>query len=201
MKMVYAAMHDNKSGIQFLRNQITELGIKQSFIDPSSSKDTSKTEFQLMLEKIQLGDKVIVMTLNHLGKNYHEIHDRVISIHSKKAQLVVTDAHFLDFETGNQQFNELGFQLFVDLLEEIPRIKRVWNKERHLQGIQQAKEKGIYKGKPTTYSADTENPKNRATYFQIKSMLMSGFPIATIKKMTGVTRSTIYRIKKELEQT
>lgn len=78
---------------------------------------------------------------------------------------MVTDANFLDFETKSQQFNELGFQLFVDLLEEIPRTKRVWNKECQLQGIQQAKEKGIYKGKPTTYSADTENPKNRATYF------------------------------------
>ncbi|MGL4696166.1 helix-turn-helix domain-containing protein [Enterococcus larvae] len=55
-------------------------------------------------------------------------------------------------------------------------------------------------GIPSTHSADTENPKNRATYFQIKDMLMSGFPIATIKEMAGVTRSTIYRIKKELEQ-
>ena len=30
-------------------------------------------------------------------------------------------------------------------------------------------------------------------------MLLSGFPIAKIKDMTGVSRQTIYRIKQELE--
>lgn len=60
-----------------------------------------------------------------IGKNDHEIHYRVISIHSKKAHLIVIDADFFNFKTNNQQFNELGGQLFVNLLEEIPHIKKL----------------------------------------------------------------------------
>ncbi|MGL9996768.1 hypothetical protein [Enterococcus faecalis] len=80
--------------------------------------------YGILLQLIQTGDEVIVLTLYNLGKNNKEIRNRVIAIHSKKARLTVIDAEFLNFQTENQQFNELGFQLFVDLLEEIPRIKK-----------------------------------------------------------------------------
>ncbi|WYJ96776.1 hypothetical protein DOK67_0001079 [Enterococcus sp. DIV0212c] len=111
----------------------------------------------------------------------------------------VIDAEFLNFHTENQQFNELGFQLFVDLLEEIPRIKKVWNKERQLEGIQRAKEKKVYKGRQIKYSETTTNPENRSVYFQIKDLILKEFTITSIQNMTGANRMTIYRIKKELE--
>ena len=59
----------------------------------------------------------------------------------KKGSVDSCYAECLNFHTENQQFNELGFQLLVDLLEEIPRVRKVWNKERQLEGIQREKKK------------------------------------------------------------
>lgn len=199
MKLGYLALSMNKSQLPELKTQLTKLMVEKVFIDSTSKKGVEVTEFEHMLESIQTGDEVIILTLDHLGKNNKEIRDRVIAIHSKKARLTVVDADFLNFHTENQQFNELGFQLFVDLLEEIPRIKKVWNKERQLEGIQRAKEKKIYKGRQIKYSETTTNQENRTVYFQIKDLILKGFPITSIQNMTGANRVTIYRIKKELE--
>ncbi|WP_339099724.1 recombinase family protein [Candidatus Enterococcus lemimoniae] len=199
MKLGYLALYMNKSQLPELKNQLEKLTVEKIFIDSTSNKDVEITEFQHMLELIQPGDEVIFLTLDHLGKNNKEIRDRVIAIHSKKARLKVIDAEFLNFHTENQQFNELGFQLFVDLLEEIPRIKKVWNKERQLEGIQRAKEKKVYKGRQAKYSKTTSNPENRTVYFQIKDLILKGVPTTSIQNMTGANRMTIYRIKKELE--
>lgn len=199
MKLGYLALSMNKSQLPELKTQLTKLMVEKVFIDSTSKKGVEVTEFEHMLELIQTGDEVIILTLDHLGKNNKEIRDRVIAIHSKNARLTVVDAEFLNFNTENQQFNELGFQLFVDLLEEIPRIKKVWNKERQLEGIQRAKEKKVYKGRQIKYSETTTNSENRTVYFQIKDLILKGFPITSIQNMTGENRVTIYRIKKELE--
>lgn len=199
MKLGYLALYMNKSKLPELKNQLAKLTVEKIFIDQTSNKDAEITEFQHMLGLIQTGDEVIILTLDHLGKNNKEIRDRVIAIHSKKARLTVIDAEFWNFQTENQQFNELGFQLFVDLLEEIPRIKKVWNKERQLERIQRAKEKKVYKGRQVKYSETTTNQENRTVYFQIKDLILKGFPITSIQNMTGANRVTIYRIKKELE--
>ncbi|MBO0441696.1 hypothetical protein IGL98_000126 [Enterococcus sp. DIV0840] len=199
MNVAYTSMYKNEKKISLFKNQLAEFDIQKIFID-LPSKGKSKKEFQLMLEMVQPGDRIIIVSLNHLGENYREIRDRVISIHSQKVHLTVINSNFLNFETDNTQFNELGFQLFVNLLEEIPRIKEGWNRERQLLGIQRAKENGVYKGRPTMYSANSKNLKARATYFQVKDMLLSGFPITTIESMTGITRPTIYRIRRELEE-
>lgn len=199
MKLGYLALHINKSQLPELENQLSKLNVENVYIDLPSNKDVKPTEFQHMMEFIHPGDEVIILTLDHLGKNYKEIRNRVIAIHSKRARLTVVDADFLNFHTENQQFNECGFQLFVELLEEIPRIKKVWNKERQLEGIQRAKENGVYKGRQVMYSETTTNQRNRAIYFQIKDLILKGFPITSIQNMTGANRITIYRIKKELE--
>jgi DNA invertase Pin-like site-specific DNA recombinase len=199
MKLGYLALYMNKSHLPEFKKQLVELTVEKIFIDFPSNKDLEETEFQKMMEIIQPEDEIIILTLDHLGKNNKEIRDRVISIHSKKARLTVVDAKFLNFHTENQEFNERGFQLFVDLLEEIPRIKKVWNKERQLEGIQRAKERGVYKGRQVKYSETTANQRNRAVYFQIKDLILKDFPITSIQNMTGANRMTIYRIKKELE--
>lgn len=75
-------------------------------------------------------------------------------------------------------------------------MKKTWMIEHQWYGIEQAKKKGIYKGRLKVYSESAENPKNRSIYFQVKDMLLRNFPITSIENMTGVSRNRIYRIKK-----
>ena len=75
--------------------------------------------------------------------------------------------------------------------------------ERQRQEIKIAKKRGVYKGGVVQYSKDSKNFQRRLIYNIIVSMLKrkeNGEPI-TIKQnadQVGITRNTIYRIKKEL---
>jgi len=51
------------------------------------------------------------------------------------------------------------------------------------------------------YSANAKNPKDRMTYQVIVNKLTQEEPIKQIAEDTGVTRDTVYRIKKELTDT
>ena len=48
------------------------------------------------------------------------------------------------------------------------------------------------------YAADAKNPVDRMTYRVIVSKIKKGEPIKKIAEERGVTRDTVYRIKKEL---
>ncbi|HFC9436647.1 TPA: helix-turn-helix domain-containing protein, partial [Enterococcus hirae] len=60
------------------------------------------------------------------------------------------------------------------------------------------KAKGVYKGRPKLYSADTKDPQRRLVYKSIVQDLKNGIAISKISKEYNVTRQTIYRIKNDL---
>ena len=75
--------------------------------------------------------------------------------------------------------------------------------ERQKQGIKLAKERGVYKGGVVQYSKDSKDPKRRLIYNTVVEMLKrkeNGEPITIteIAHKVGITRNTIYRIKKDL---
>ena len=73
------------------------------------------------------------------------------------------------------------------------------SKRRQAQGIQVAKEKGVYKGRPLLYSANAKDPQKRVIYHKVVEMLKEGTAISKIAKGVNITRQTIYRIKRDNE--
>jgi DNA invertase Pin-like site-specific DNA recombinase len=91
--------------------------------------------------------------------------------------------------------------LILQLLAMIAEKERTESKRRQAQGIKIAKEKGVYKGRPTLYGPGARDPQKQAVYYQIVQMLNSGLPIKKVVKRTArLTRPTVYRIQKELEE-
>ena len=76
--------------------------------------------------------------------------------------------------------------------------------ERQKQGIQLAKERGAYKGGVVQYAKDSKNPQRRLVYETVVDLLKrkeagEAITIKQIADKVGITRNTVYRIKKELE--
>lgn len=88
--------------------------------------------------------------------------------------------------------------MIVQLLSWTAQNEREEIKRKQRQGIEIAKKKGHYKGRPVKYAADAKNPRDRKTYNVIVNKLKKGEPIKKIAEETDVTRDTVYRIKKEL---
>ena len=70
--------------------------------------------------------------------------------------------------------------------------------ERQRQGIEQAKKKGVYKGRPFKYAPDSKDREGRLVYERIKNQYLSGdyTSKAQLAKDNEISRQQIYRIIK-----
>lgn len=106
------------------------------------------------------------------------------------------DAQFLDFNTGNELLDTAMFDMFLSLLSYIAQNEREKIRERQRQGVLLAKKAGRYKGQPIEYSENSTDPQKRLVFKTVVDMLNQGVPVAEIAKENGLSRPTIYKIKK-----
>ena len=116
----------------------------------------------------------------------------------KEIGLIVLNLPILNYDLGDHNLQKLIRNMIMQLLSWT--AQNVWEeiKRKQRQGIEIAKKKGHYKGRPVKYAADAKNPRDRMTYQVIVNKLKQAEPIKKIAEDTGVTRDTVYRIKKEL---
>ena len=105
-------------------------------------------------------------------------------------------AQFLDFNTGNELLDTAMFDMFLSLLSYIAQNEREKIRERQRQGVLLAKKAGRYKGRPIEYSENSTDPQKRLVFKTVVDMLNQGVPVAEIAKENGLSRPTIYKIKK-----
>lgn len=95
-------------------------------------------------------------------------------------------------------FQKMLHDAIIQILSWTAQNERKEIKQKKRQGIANAKKKGHYKGRPVKYSATAKDLKDRMTYHVIVNKLKREEPIKKIAEDTGVTRDTVYRIKKEI---
>ena len=135
--------------------------------------------------------------LDRLGRNNKEITSIMNQIQDKGATLEILNLPSLN---GIQDDNlrRLLNNLIIELFKYTAENERKQIRERQRQGIELAKEKGKYKGRPLAYSADSTDIQKRVTYEKIVEMLEKDVPITKISKELDVSRNTIYRIREEM---
>lgn len=142
----------------------------------------------------------IVEAIDRLGRNYDEIIVSVNYLKKKNVQLIITSLPIMAEAIGNPLLDKFVKDLIIQILAMIAEQEHTESKRRQAQGIKIAKANGVYKGRPKLYSADTKNPQRRLVYQSIVKDLSEGIAISKIAKDYEVTRQTVYRIKKDVEQ-
>ena len=152
-----------------------------------------------MLNYIREDDIIVVSELDRLGRNNKEITSIMNQIQDKGATLEILNLPSLN---GIQDDNlrRLLNNLIIELFKYSAENEREQILERQKQGIELAKEKGKYRGRPLAYSADSANKQKRVTYEKIVEMLEKDVPITQISKELDVARNTIYRIRDEVHK-
>ena len=185
---------------QNLDRQIENLqsfGAEKIFTEKQSGKSVeNRPIFQEVLNFLRMGDRLIIESLDRLGRNYDEIIQTVNYLKEKEAQLMITSLPMLNEVIGNPLLDKFMKDLIIQILAMISEQERNESKRRQAQGIKIAKEKGVYKGRPLLYSPNAKNPHKRIVYHRVIELLDKGESISKIAKDVGITRQTIYRIKK-----
>lgn len=202
VKVGYARVSTTDQNLDRQMEALERAGAEKIFQEKMSGKSmTERLELQKALQFLREKDTLIVESLDRLGRNYDDIVQMVQKLDQKEIGLIVLNLSILNQEIGDPNLQKLIRNMIVQLLSWTAQNEREEIKRKQRQGIEIAKRKGHYKGRPVKYSANAKNPKDRMTYQVIVNKLTQEEPIKQIAEDTGVTRDTVYRIKKELTDT
>jgi DNA invertase Pin-like site-specific DNA recombinase len=152
--------------------------------------------FQEALNFVRMGDRFVVESIDRLGRNYDEVINTVNYLKDKEVQLMITSLPMMNEVIGNLLLDKFMKDLIIqEILAMVSEQERNESKRRQAQGIQVAKKKRVYKGRPQLYSPNAKDPQKRVIYHRVVEMLKEGKAISKIAKEMNITRQTIYRIK------
>ena len=199
MKVGYARVSSADQTLDRQLGELKQAGAEKIFQERLSGKNiTDRVELLQALQFLREKDVLVVESLDRLGRNYAEIVQIVQKLDHKKIGLQILNMPILNQDIGEPNLQKLIRNMIIQILSWTAQNEREEIKRKQKQGIVIAKEKGHYKGRPVKYAPDAKDPKDRMTYQVIVNKLKREEPIKKIAEDTGVTRDTVYRIKREL---
>jgi DNA invertase Pin-like site-specific DNA recombinase len=144
-----------------------------------------RKELDRMIKELKHGDIVIVAEISRLSRSTKDLLEIVELINSKGADIKSLKEPWLD-STSPQ--GRLLFTIFAGLSQ----FERDQLSERTKDGLKAAKARGRNGGRP---------PKRTEKELTVKTLYNSGVKIAEIVRQTGLSRSTVNRIVRDIKDT
>jgi DNA invertase Pin-like site-specific DNA recombinase len=143
----------------------------------SGGSREGRDELATVLDFLRESDVVCVHKLDRLGRNTRDVLNLVHEIHAKGAHLEV-------LEPAISTDGPMG-QLIITVFGMVGEMELGFIKERQRAGIEKAKERGAYNGRPKTLD-----------YERVLEMKNSGIGATDIAKELGCSRAAVYKILK-----
>ena len=198
MKIGYIRTSTINQNLDRQKQIMKDYNVDLLYSEQESGKDTNRPILNKMLNSIRPNDEVIISSLDRLSRNYKDLKEIIQIIKDKGTILTIVDAPFLNFNTNNPTLDTAMFDIFLSLLGYIAQNEREKILERQRQGIEQAKLRGVYNGRPNKDHAHAKNPQDRFIYESVVSMLQDKKPVQSIANHVGIAKSTVYEIKKRI---
>ncbi len=180
--------------------EMKSFSVEKWFIEKQSGATIKERPvFQDVLQFVRPGDTLLVEAIDRLGRNYDEIIETIQWLKKRDVQLMITSLPIMTEAIDHPLLDRFIKDLILQVLAMMAEQERMESKRRQEQGIALAKAKGHYRGRPVDYSPVSKNRQKQIIYTRIVEMLKAEWGISAIARETGVSRLTIYRIKKELE--
>ena len=192
----YARVSSIDQNLERQLENLKTFGAEKKYTKKQSGKSIeNRPVLQEVLNFVRMGDRFVVESIDRLGRNYDEIIETVNYLKEKDVQLMITSLPMMNEVIGNPLLDKFMKDLILQILAMVSEQERNESKRRQAQGIQVAKDKGIYKGRPLLYSPNAKDPQKRVIYHRVVEMLEEGRAISKIAKEVNITRQTVYRIK------
>jgi DNA invertase Pin-like site-specific DNA recombinase len=156
------------------------LNVDKIFIDKASGGSTERPALTDLMDWIREGDVVHVHSMDRLARNLQDLRSTVEAINAKGAT-VKFKKEGLAF-TGEASPMQ---DLLLNMLGAVAEFERSLIRERQREGIELAKERGVYKGR--------KKALNKAQVKELKDRADAGEAKAALARDFGVTRATVYK--------
>jgi DNA invertase Pin-like site-specific DNA recombinase len=141
-----------------------------------------RSELSRVLEVLREGDTLVITRIDRLARSMKDLQDIV---HDLKARGVYLEATEQPIDTSTA-----AGKAFLDMLGVFAEFETNLRKERQLEGIAKAKAKGVYKG-----GAQLDEDKKDS----VRKLYLEGMKPAQIVRETGVGKTTVFKILKDLK--
>jgi DNA invertase Pin-like site-specific DNA recombinase len=156
---------------------LREAGCTRIFAEKKSGrKAAGREQLALALDYIRDGDTLVVTRLDRLARSVIDLHQIVARIADKGASFRVLQQAGIDTTTSTGK-------LTLGILAAVAEFEADIRAERQRDGIEAAKARGVYKGRPPSVDAQA-----------IRQALASGERPADVARRLNVARSTVYRL-------
>jgi DNA invertase Pin-like site-specific DNA recombinase len=141
----------------------------------SGSRRDGRTELQVLLDFVQRGDTLVVTRIDRLARSLKDLQDIVHELKSRGVALRATEQ---PVDTGTA-----AGKAFLDMLGVFAEFETNLRRERQLEGIAQAKARGVYRGrKPSIDIAEIRRLRQQ-----------DGLGPTAIARRLGIGRASVYR--------
>lgn len=201
MKFFYIRVSSREQNEARQLEQANTLGISKEciYIDKESGKDFNRPEWQKLINILRFGDELIISDLSRLSRNREDIKNCWKMLRDKSVDITVLNMPILNtkqysqMEGMGQLISDIVFELLSWMVEE----ERIRIKTNQKAGIAEAKKNDIYKGRPPKYHKYAVGT-DKLVYDAIIDGLESNISIKKLSKKLRVSRTTIYKIKNEI---
>jgi DNA invertase Pin-like site-specific DNA recombinase len=193
----YARVSSKDQNLDRQLDQLKAIGIepRNIFCDKASGKNFNRPSWNSLIDQLQKGDLLVVVSLDRMGRNYTDIKEQWQHItHTIGADIKVLDMPMLD---TSQTAESLDRRFIADLVLQI--LSYTAEKERkniharQEQGIKAAQERNVKFGRPAAQFPDGWEQ----TY---KAWKDGQITATAAMDSLGMKRTTFYKLAKQYEQ-
>ncbi|MBR7630052.1 recombinase family protein [Aeromonas popoffii] len=147
------------------------------FQEKVSGASDDRPQLARLLDHVKAGDVVVVTKLDRLARNTRHLLDISESLQRKQVALRILN---LGIDTATPTG-----KLMLTMIGAIATFERELMLERQAEGIELAKQRGVYKGRKPTAMAKGD---------EVLALVKRGLPRAEIARQTGISISSVQRI-------
>ena len=113
-------------------------------VEKQSGKDFARPLYLRLVRSLRSGDVLVVKSIDRLGRNYDEILEQWASLTKEKGvAIVVLDMPLLDTREDRDLTGVLIADIVLQLLSYVAQTEREYIRQRQMEGIAAAKERGV----------------------------------------------------------
>ncbi|MCL2350340.1 MAG: recombinase family protein [Defluviitaleaceae bacterium] len=179
-KFAYVRVSDQSQKTHRQLDALQGLNIPEGsiYIEKQSGKDTKRPQLQMLMNKVQTGDIIIVESISRFARNTKDLLELVERLTKKNVEFISLKEH-IDTTTPTGRF-------MLTVLGAVSELEREYILERQAEGIAAAKTRGVKFGRPRQ-----KTPNN--FHELAKRHQMGKITLRELLQESGLTKSTLYR--------
>ena len=180
MKVSYIRVSSSSQSLDVQREVVENYGATKIFEEKVSGTTTQGREkLKECLDFVREGDELVITRIDRLARSVLDLQTIVKQLNEKGVTLTATEQP-IDTKTASGK-------CFLDMLSVFSEFETNLRRERQLEGIKNAKEKGVYKGRKQNIDVE-----------KIIKLKEEGYGATKIARELNIHRDSVYRLLKKV---